>query len=208
MSDLLHGVQVPPRSINELRDLASLIRESSHLKPKEPFPVLYFLEQWLPEAFPGFDFIIVDQLPDGNEACAYPDGCIDHPDGPLIMLTTKVYDRAYAGNGRDRLTVVHESSHIILHRKVAVHHRGPRGTDLRAFENSEWQANQLAAELLMPPASFLTNESLNKFCKRMGVSRKAAQVRGRKLLERGDVAVTGWLNDLESTVKEEIMKPK
>lgn len=192
MSDWLHGVRVPPLSILQLRELAGLVRDSSRLTPLEPFPVLYFLEHSLPEAFPGFDFTVVDQLPDGNEACAYPDGCSEHLDGPLIKLTTRVYDGAYAGRGRDRLTILHEAAHVILHGKVAVHHRNPRGADLRPYENSEWQANQLAAELLMPVQSFSICSSLAEFCKQMGVSREAAKLRGKKLLERGDLASIEW----------------
>lgn len=193
MSDWLHGVRVPPLSIAQLRELADMVREASHLKPEEPFPVLYFLEHSLPQAIPEFDFAVVDHLPDGNEACAYPDGCREHPDGPFIVLSTMVYDRACADYGRDRLTILHESSHVILHRKVAVHHRGPRGADLKPYENSEWQANQLAAELLMPTQSFAAYSTLDKYCKTMGVSRKAAELRARKLLERGDVSSIRWL---------------
>lgn len=192
MSDWLHGVRVPPLSIAQLRELAGLVREASHLKPEEHFPVPYFLEHSLPQAIPEFDFMVVDHLSDGNEACAYPDGCAEHPDGPFIELTTRVYDRAYAGYGRERLTILHETSHVILHRKVAVHHRGPRGADLKPYENSEWQATQLAAELLMPMQSFSEYSTLNEYCTKMGVSRKAAELRARKLLERGDVSSIRW----------------
>lgn len=210
MSDWLHGIRVPPLSIAQLRELAGVIRAGLHLSSVEPFPVPYFLEHALPKAIPEFDFAVVDELPDGNEACAYPDGCTANPDGPFIELTTKVYEGACAGNGRDRLTVLHETSHVLLHRKVAVHHRGPRGEDLKAYENSEWQANQLAAELLMPPASFSMHRSLHKFCRTMGVSRKAAEVRGNKLIEREDVASIAWLAASPKTTseKEENMMPK
>jgi Zn-dependent peptidase ImmA (M78 family) len=193
MSDWLHGVRVPPITINQLRDLARLIRNASHLKPEEPFPVLYFLEQAMPEALPNFEFLIVDELSDGDEALAYPDGCAEHPNGPFIKLTTSVYEGAWAKKGRHRLTVLHECGHVILHRKVAVHSRGPRGADLKPYENSEWQANQLAAELLMPLESFTSCSSLAQFCSSMGVSREAAQLRTKKLLERGELVSIRWL---------------
>lgn len=210
MKDWLHGVRVPPLGIAQLRDLAGVIRDGLHLSSVEPFPVPYFLEHALPEAIPGFDFVVVDGLSDGNEACAYPDGCTKNPDGPYIELTTKVYDGACAGNGRDRLTVLHEISHVLLHRKVAVHHRGPVGDELKPYENSEWQANQLAAEFLMPPDSFSAHRSLHNFCRAMGVSRTAAEIRGNRLLERGEVALIPWLatNSAATSRKEERMKPK
>lgn len=193
MSDWLFGVRVPPINIGQLRELATLFRDASRLKPEESFPVLYFLEHSLPKAIPGFDFIIVDHLPDGNEACAYPDGCLENPGGPFIELTTKVYDCAHKGNGRARFTVLHEISHVILHQKIAVHHRGARGADLRPYENSEWQANQFAAELLMPLVSFSAHDSLEQFCSAMGISQKAAVLRGKQLVERNDLASIKWL---------------
>ncbi len=101
-----------------------------------------------------FDFEIVESLPDGDEARAFPDGAPHYPDGPVIQVLPHVYERAAANNGRARLTVLHECGHVLLHRHVAVHHRGPRGAELKPWENSEWQANQFAAELLMPVDSF------------------------------------------------------
>ena len=170
-----------------------MVRNASQLEPMDPFPVLYFLEHSLPEALPGFDFIIEDHLPNDDEACAYPDGCNENPDGPFIKLTPTVYDGAWADRGRDRLTILHECGHVVLHRKVAILHRGPKGADLKAFENSEWQANQLAAELLMPPKSFVTGDSIADYCSRMGVSREAAKLRARKLAERNEITEMNWL---------------
>ncbi len=192
MSDWLHGVRVPPTSIGKLRAFATLIREASRLKPDERFPVPQFLELSLPQAITGFDFIVVDGLRDGNEACAYPDGCAEHPDGPFIEFTHSVYDRACAGQGRDRLTVLHECAHVLLHRGIAVHHRGLKGQELKPFENSEWQANQLAAELLMPIPSFSVHESFDDYRLAMGVSRQAAEIRVQGLLSRGDIVQPKW----------------
>jgi IrrE N-terminal-like domain len=193
MNDWLHGVPVPPLGIQEIRHQAEMIREGAHLSAAERFPVLAFLEHGLPAALPGFDFEVVEELPHMDEACAYPDGCGEHPDGPFIRLTAQVYDGAYARNGRARMTVLHECAHVILHRQVAVHPRGPRGSDLRPYRNSEWQANQLAVELLMPPASLGQHATLAEFCRLMGVSRQAAQLRAAKLLERGEVGPVVWL---------------
>src|SRR6267154_2486567 len=119
MSDWLHGIRVPPLTINQLRELAKLIRSASQLKPEEPFPVLRFLEHALPQALPNFDFLVVEELSDRDEARAYPDGCPEYPDGPFIKLTKRVYDGAWANKGRHRLTVLHECGHVIVHRKIA-----------------------------------------------------------------------------------------
>lgn len=192
MNDWLHGVLVPPLRITDIRREAESIRARVNLDPSESFPVLAFLEHAMPIAFPAFDFEIVEELPDDDEACAYPDGCQEYPDGPLIRLTLEVYERACAGNGRARMTVTHECAHVILHRQVGVHPRGPRGSELKPYRNSEWQATQLAAELLMPPASLERHATIREFCRQMGVSRQAAQLRATKLIERGEVGPVRW----------------
>lgn len=196
MSDWLHGVHAPPTSIARLRSFALLIREASRLSAEERFPVSEFLEFSLTQAISGFDFVVVEKLSEGNEACAYPDGCLENPDGPFIKLTNSVYEGACWGRGRDRLTILHECAHVLLHRGIAVHHRGPTGVALRPFENSEWQANQLAAELLMPVPSFGRFESLDEYREAMGVSWQAAQVRLTGLLSRNEIIRPKWADEV------------
>lgn len=181
MSDWLYGVRVPPLRINQIREIASTLRMNAGLSPAEPFPALHFLELAMPVLVDNFDWEIVESLPDGNEARAYPDGAPHHPDGPVIQLLTQVYEKAAKNNGRARLTVLHECGHVLLHRHVAVHHRGPRGAELNTCENSEWQASQIAAELLMPVESFSSPGSLEEYIARMGVSREAACNRALQL---------------------------
>lgn len=192
MSDWLHGVRVPPRNIVDLRRIADLIRRSSQLRPEEPFPVLRFLEWSMHELVEGFDWEIVESLPDGDEARAYPDGAPHHPDGPVIQMLPGVYDSAAANRGRPRLTILHECGHVLLHQHVAVHHRGPRGAALPTWENSEWQANQFAAELLMPIASLNSMEELEEYVRRMGVSREAACNRAQQLVRMNCIRRPSW----------------
>ena len=92
MSDWLFGVRVPALSIADIRNLTSTIRHSLGIPPEKAFPVLEFLEFALPEVFPEFSWIVVESLPHGDEACAFPDGCTENPDGPFIKLTEEVYD--------------------------------------------------------------------------------------------------------------------
>lgn len=196
MSDWLHGVRVPPMNILTLRCLADAIRQHSTLQAADPFPVLRFLEWSMGEIVPHFDWEIVASLPDGDEARAYPDGAPHYTDGPLIQLLPQVYDEAASNKGRARLTVLHECGHVLLHRHVALHHRGPKGADLKAYENSEWQASQFAAELLMPVASFDTPGDLEVFVHRMGVSREAACNRALQLTRTLNKPRPSWPIDI------------
>lgn len=200
MSDWLHGVRVPPLRINNIREIASALRSNAGLTAVEPFPALHFLELAMPALVDDFDLEIVDSLPDGDEARAFPDGAPHHPSGPVIQLLAPVYDNASKNVGRARLTVLHECGHVLLHRHVAVHHRGPRGAELKTWENSEWQANQFAAELLMPVAGFHAAGSLEDYVVRMGVSREAACNRALQLGRTLKLAPpAGWPIELHAS---------
>lgn len=192
MSDWLHGVRVPPLNILDLRDLAVRIRSGSQLDERAPFPVLHFLEWTMHELRDGFDWEIVDSLSDGDEARAYPDGAPHYPDGPLIQMLPQVYDAASHNKGRARLTILHECGHVLLHRHVSVHHRGLVGAALATWENSEWQASQFAAELLMPVQSLQTQIDLETYVSQMGVSREAACNRALQLERTLRMSLPPW----------------
>jgi hypothetical protein len=195
MSDWLNGVKVPPLKIALIRELTNNIRTSFGIAPEDPFPVGWFLETAMPQGLKGFDWEVDDTLPRHVEACAFPDGCRENPDGPYIKVRPEVYDAACAGDGRARLTLLHECGHVLLHRQVAVHPRKEVdvATELRPYENSEWQANTFAAELLMPPQSFKAATALPEFCRRMGVSYAAARTQGIKLIRRNEIPAHHWL---------------
>lgn len=197
MSDWLNGMKVPPLKITQIRELAGTIRNSLGVSQAEPFPVMFFLETAMVEALEGFDWEVDESLPRDVMACAFPDGCRENPNGPHIKIRPEVYEAAHAGDGRARLTVLHECGHVLLHRKVSALNResAPRGVDLRPFENSEWQANVFAAEVLMPPGSFTRRRGLSCYCSRMGVSRGAALTQGKKLFSRNEIPAQEWLND-------------
>jgi Zn-dependent peptidase ImmA (M78 family) len=195
MNEWQYGVKVPPRRIADLRSLATRIRAESGLDRQAPFPALHFLELSMPRMFNNFDLEIVDELTDGDEARAYPDGAPHHPHGPVIQLRFKTYDDASGGNGRARMTVLHECGHVTLHAGVAVtHDTHDRGERLNPWENSEWQANQFAAELLMPPESLGTASTVSEFALRMGVSRDAARVRAQQLVRTTVISKPEWLS--------------
>jgi len=193
MSDWLHGVKVPPLRIRDIRALATGIRLRSGLTRGEPFPVLFFLEWSMPQLVRHFDLEIVESLPGRLEARAFPDGTPHWPQGPVIELLQRVYEDAVSNFGRARLTVLHECGHVLLHRHVAVHHRGPKGAELPAWENSEWQASQFAGELLMPIESFGAPGALASYVQTMGVSREAACNRAIQLQRAGELkAPVSW----------------
>ena len=192
MSDWLLGVRVPPLNIRDLRTIAIAIRSCSQLSERAPFPVLHFLEWTMHQLRNGFDWEIVEALSDGDEARAYPDGAPHYPGGPLIQMLPNVYDEASRNKGRPRLTILHECGHVLLHRHVSAHHRGMVGTALPTWENSEWQASQFAAELLMPAESLRIPPDLETYVEQMGVSREAACNRALQLERTLGLPLPRW----------------
>lgn len=71
------------------------------------------------------------------------------PEQQLIVMRESIYDGLSADDPFARYTVVHEFSHIFLQHAVTLH-RGSQAGDHQWWEDSEWQANNLTAEILMP----------------------------------------------------------
>ncbi|HEY3489822.1 MAG TPA: ImmA/IrrE family metallo-endopeptidase [Candidatus Deferrimicrobiaceae bacterium] len=133
----------------------------------------------------GFIFDL-QQLPAGMEG-------LTHPKDKMVIIPPDIYDQMCNGDGRARFTMMHEASHVILHaakvREVMVN-RGMEGLKRRgefpAYLDPEWQANELAATLLMPEHAVREIMS-NRFgcpsmiADRLNVSYQAADIRVRNL---------------------------
>lgn len=95
----------------------------------------------------------------------------------LIVMQDSIYEGLFKNDPFSRYTIVHEFSHIVLNHSVTLH-RGAMLGEHGWFEDSEWQANNLAAELMMPVATVKRlNCSAQAIMDRCGVSAKAAQFR-------------------------------
>ena len=157
------------------------------LTEARPLPILQICEFCL-EKICGVSFA-VDYLSPGREGCF---------DGTELILDNETYERALVGDPRARFTCAHEFSHAYLHRTqlkylnglsdVRLYRRG----QIKAYQDPEWQANTMAAALLMPgPAMRLlmndlipgaTGGTADVIARRLGVSRAAAQLR----IDKGD----------------------
>ncbi|ACR27582.1 MULTISPECIES: ImmA/IrrE family metallo-endopeptidase [Burkholderia] len=71
------------------------------------------------------------------------------PEEHLIVIKQEVYDGLARDDPFSRFTVVHEFSHIYLKHSVTLHRNATLGNH-EWWEDSEWQANNLAAELMIP----------------------------------------------------------
>lgn len=164
-----HQFEVPPLKRIQIRRVAYLLRDLVKAGPADPVDVIHLLENVLPEVFPGFmyDYLSDEEMGDMEGATI--------PDEALVRIRQSVYDGARRGVGRDRLTVVHEIAHFLLHKGVKLQAaRVKSGQSIPKFRCSEWQADCLAGETLITPAGLLKAGSVSAAARYLKVSPKAA----------------------------------
>lgn len=99
----------------------------------------------------------------------------------IIYIRADVYDKAAAGDGRARFTIMHEVSHYVLFKIWGVPYAMPlknianiSDATLKSMD-PEWQANKFAGAFLCKP-DIIQNMSISEIETRCGVSKKAAKV--------------------------------
>lgn len=173
------GYRVAPRTIVGIREHALAVRKTLLPKQSAFFRMAPFIEQ-LHEYGIVYDVVDEDELPIGIEAC-----CI--PEHRLVTFSSDTYQKACEDDPRARFTVIHELGHILLA------HTRPLNRDNRriieAFEDSEWQANQFAAEFLMPLPHMAEkgHKTADELILAYQVSAPAAERRVSQLSKRGEL---------------------
>lgn len=171
----MNKYSVEPKSRKELRMLAKQIRKNLGLEDQLYFPVVELLER-LPDIYIGLECQIVEDIELPINVHATTDIT-----SKIIKIKRSVYDSACEGNGRDRMTIMHEISHYITLCELNF-------TLARSFEEEkvptycdpEWQAKCLAGELMMP-AEKIKNMNPEKVMKECGVSWDAANYQLSKI---------------------------
>lgn len=176
MSGLQSGIRVPPQSTSKIRQIAINTRQALGL-PDGVIDIPRFLE-----SLHTFG-IVVDVFEEaaapvgqGVEACWVPEAS-------TLYVHERVYADACRGGPRATFTVAHELGHIVLaHRRTM---NRASNSEIRPFENSEWQANTFASEFLMPVATIVKFglHSPGAIARHFNVSVQAAEVRLRRLID-------------------------
>lgn len=172
------GFRVSPLSNNKIREKAM------HLRPllmagRQPCDLGTFVEGL--ERF-GITYDIVEDtfLPRGVEAT-----CL--PEKRLIYITLSTYQAICKNDERARFTIFHELGHLLLAHSRTFHRDGT--VSFPIYENSEWQADQFAAEILMP-LEIIVERGLTEACQlqdAFGVSYQAATYRLLKLRSKKEI---------------------
>ena len=163
---------VEGKSRNDIRKVAMLCRKLQNAENELYFPILDFVEKTLPSIIPNFSFR-VGTMEEMGECHG-----LTLPGKNEIVIREDVYDRAYAGSGRDRLTVAHELYHYIEHSSATVGFARTSKHELPKYMDPEWQADAFGGELLV--ASHLAKKlTVSEIAEKCGVSVAAARTQYR-----------------------------
>ena len=159
------GHKVRPLSGAKIKKIANQFRDAFDLKKAYlKIPQLY-------EALQSMEFLefeIVEDAHMSEEARTFPDKS-------FIEIKESIYNGACEGDGHCRFTLAHELGHLLLHKNQnsKSYARGEVAKH-EVFEDSEWQADEFASELLMDSRLISDDMTSNKAAKEFGVSKMAA----------------------------------
>ncbi len=153
-----------------LRTLAKEIRKLLQVEDRLYIPVIAILENVMPLLFPNFSYEYVPKESFPKKKHGETD-IVNH----IVRIREDVYFGAINGNGRDRMTIMHEISHYLLLVICGVKFaRNFDNKDVVTYKDPEWQAKALAGEI-MCPHEIIKSLSAYEIAKKCGVSLRAAQ---------------------------------
>lgn len=133
---------------------------------------------------------LLDVVPDNDERLGLAEACYV-PNDRCVYLRDSDYRGVVLGtNPRSKFTFWHEIGHMCLgHDKKFARDASGEIAEHQAYEDSEWQANQFAAEMLMPLEEIrkMRDVSPGVVAKEFGGSYEAAEIRIRNLMKYGEI---------------------
>lgn len=159
-----------PIQREELRLLAKEIRRLLQIENIRYIPVITVLEKVMPLLFPDFSYEYVpkDEFPDKKHG---ETDIVNH----IVRIREDIYYGAISGNGRDRMTIMHEIAHYILLVICGVKfERNFKNKFALTCQDPEWQAKALAGEI-MCPHDLIQRFSAYEVSEKFGVSFEAAK---------------------------------
>src|SRR5690554_179481 len=166
-----------PKSIEDIRYFTVLLRKLLGLESKDRIDFNIHLDLIaILFAKHNFDYIV---LKDDDKIFNENDEAHTNLKTGSIYIKESVYKDLKDPSSRSHFTIAHEIGHFFLH-----YINGPllsrKNKPIKAYESPEWQANQFAAELLMPYDAVKTM-SIEEIYSTYKVSYKAAEVRFNKV---------------------------
>lgn len=169
---------VPPRRWAEIGGIADNLRRQLGQADNPRVPVIEIIERVLDQRLGLFHFQV-----GSHEEMGRAEG-YTCPKGEFIMLREDVHEGVWAGEGRARFTTAHELGHWAMHTNIPLA-RAKCGDGTPSYRLAEPQANQFAAEFLMPECFISALDEEDDLIERFGVSWEAARNRLRYLHKNG-----------------------
>lgn len=170
------GHKVRPLYIKEIRREAQKLKDSFGITG-EYFPIVELIEAMHEREWLELEIVEKELMPD--------DYGLTFPKRNLIRIRMDVYDKARNGDGFGRFTMAHELGHLTIHREETVYARNEHGGCHQTIEDSEWQADKFAQELLVDTRLLSISAMPRQIVYQSGVSDKAAMTAYKSLLREG-----------------------
>jgi hypothetical protein len=165
--------------ISDVRKIASLVgrmRAKFGLSPVDMVPIFEILEFRITDTFPDFRFVVDLDINFDHSVLA-----LTKWSPPEIVVRESVYQHAAAEFGPARVVLAHELGHLWLrHGQNYTSRVNTQREDHLLFE---WQADEFAAELLMP-SEVVLSMTPDVIAKRFLVPSRTAKARLQTLLAR------------------------
>ncbi|OCQ23404.1 hypothetical protein A7985_05545 [Pseudoalteromonas luteoviolacea] len=169
------GIKTSPRNIKQIREKVEKLKSFFKIDLEECVDIIHLIDITLPDKIPDFTLEI---KPD----CEMEDYAgLTIPSECKIYLKQSVYDKACNGDGQSRFTIAHEIGHLFMHDQPLVLGKQEKYSDHQIWEDTEWQADQFAAEFLMPFNIVKNMSSFRDLMKEFIVSNSAARCRLSKV---------------------------
>ena len=156
---------------SDLREYARGIRKQIGYSSKLCFPVGRFLEvfhELINDEDFYFECVQDDYFPSNTHA-------VYDVDDNCVRVRDSVYVNAMRGNGRDRMTIMHELSHVLLIKVSGIKlYRTMSNCKIEFFRDPEWHAKCLAGEIMVP-AHLVSGMTAQDIAIKCGVSMPAAE---------------------------------
>ena len=159
------GHKVKPLQTISIRKFAQHVRDSFQIS-EIYFPIVQLIELMASLEQIELEIVEEEQMPN--------DYGLTYPNKNRILIRQDVYNQAVANKGFGRFTMAHELGHLILHRNETVYARNKHGGTHQTWEDSEWQADKFAQELLVDTRLIQPDFNSYQIADLFGITLKAA----------------------------------
>lgn len=137
------GFRVNGTSVQKIRAKTQNLRSFFNMQEDAYLNVSQLLDSLSAMALVDYDVVEDDEWQREEELAYFV------PADNMIYIKRSTNDLATSGDGHSRFTIAHEIGHWMMHRNIRLSRSSISSVKHSPFEDSEWQADTFAAELLI-----------------------------------------------------------